>query len=261
MGARAGLDRVQVIEVAAVIADESGADGLTLAALATRLGVRSQSLYAHVDGLDGLRRDLAVRGQEELASRLGSAVMGRAGASALRALAAAYADFAAERPGLYTCALKAPLGDETLEASAEAASEPWRATLWSFGLSTTENRALPPRALGRASRVRHLARRRSHDPCREHRPQLHDDGRRVRRRADRAADCVACDQRVIRVVVTSRPRHRTPAEPRFDQDNAPSGRIQAAGVADSRSGILGDGVHVVDGDGTQRREGPVERRS
>jgi AcrR family transcriptional regulator len=73
-------DRAQVIRAAAVIADESGADGLTLAALAARLGVRSQSLYAHVDGLEGLRHDLAVHGQRQLASRLGSAVMGRAGA-------------------------------------------------------------------------------------------------------------------------------------------------------------------------------------
>lgn len=138
MGARAGLDRAQVIEAAAVIADESGADGLTLAALASRLGVRSQSLYAHVEGLEGLRRDLAVHGQQQLASRLGSAVMGRAGAGALRALAAAYAGFAAERPGLYACALRAPLGDPALEASAEAASAPWRATLRSFGLSAAE---------------------------------------------------------------------------------------------------------------------------
>jgi AcrR family transcriptional regulator len=138
VAARAGLDRDQVIEAAAAIADESGADGLTLAALAARLGVRSQSLYAHVDGLDGLRRDLAVHGQQQLARRLGAAVMGRAGADALRALAAAYAGFAAERPGLYASALRAPLGDEELEASSEAASEPWRATLRSFGLSAVE---------------------------------------------------------------------------------------------------------------------------
>jgi AcrR family transcriptional regulator len=138
MGARAGLDRAQVIEAAAVLADESGADALTLAALAARLGVRSQSLYAHVDGLDGLRRDLAVHGQQELAGRLGAAVMGRAGADALRALAAAYAGFAADRPGLYACALRAPLGDEALEASTEAATAPWRATLRSFGLSAVE---------------------------------------------------------------------------------------------------------------------------
>ena len=100
--------------------------------------MRSQSLYAHVDGLDGLRRDLAVHGQQALARRLGAAVMGRAGADALRALAAAYASFAAERPGLYACSLRAPLGDEALEASTDAASAPWRAMLRSFGLSSVE---------------------------------------------------------------------------------------------------------------------------
>jgi AcrR family transcriptional regulator len=138
MGARAGLDRAQVVDAAAALADESGADGLTLAALAADLGVRSQSLYAHVDGLEGLRRDLAVHGQQELARRLGAAVMGRSGADALRALAAAYAEFASEHPGLYACALRAPLGDPELAASTEAASAPWRATLESFGLSPTE---------------------------------------------------------------------------------------------------------------------------
>lgn len=138
MGARVGLDRDAVIDAAAVLADESGADELTLAALAARLGVRSQSLYAHVDGLDGLRRALAVHAQWELAQRLGAAVMGRAGADALRALAGAYAGFAFERPGLYACALRAPVGDLELEASSDAASAPWRATLQSFGLSGAE---------------------------------------------------------------------------------------------------------------------------
>ena len=38
--------------------------------------------------------------------------MGRSGRDALRALAAAYAGFAAERPGLYACARGAPPGDE-----------------------------------------------------------------------------------------------------------------------------------------------------
>src|SRR5436190_15324005 len=86
MAAGIGLDRQQVIEEAAALADESGADAVTLAALAARLGVRSQSLYAHVDGLEGLRRDLAVLGQRSLAEQLGRAVMGRAGEDGLRAL-------------------------------------------------------------------------------------------------------------------------------------------------------------------------------
>ena len=138
MAAGVGLERQQVIEEAAALADESGSDAVTLAALAARLGVRSQSLYAHVDGLDGLRRDLAVLGQQSLADRLGRAVMGRAGEDALRALCAAYAEFAAERPGLYACSQRAPGEDAALARTSDAATEPWLAVLRSFGLSKTE---------------------------------------------------------------------------------------------------------------------------
>jgi AcrR family transcriptional regulator len=138
MAAGVGLDRQRVIDEAAALADEDGYDTVTLAALAARLGVRSQSLYAHVDGLDGLRRDLAVLGQQSLADRLGRAVMGRAGEDALRALCDAYARFAAERPGLYLCSQRAPGDDPALELTSDAATEPWRAVLGSFGLSKTE---------------------------------------------------------------------------------------------------------------------------
>jgi len=138
VGNGVGLDHAQVIDEAAALADEAGADGVTLAALAARLGVRSQSLYAHVDGLDGLRRDLAVLGQQLLAERLGRAVMGRAGEDALRALCHAYAAFAAERPGLYASSLRAPDDDAELLRTSAAATEPWGAVLASFGLSKTE---------------------------------------------------------------------------------------------------------------------------
>jgi AcrR family transcriptional regulator len=138
VAAGVGLDREQVIDEAAALADDAGADAVTLAALAGRLGVRSQSLYAHVAGLDGLRRDLAVLGQQALADRLGRAVMGRAGEDALRALCDAYAGFAAERPGLYACSQRAPSGDAALARTTEAATEPWRAVLESFGLSKSE---------------------------------------------------------------------------------------------------------------------------
>jgi AcrR family transcriptional regulator len=138
MAAGVGLDRTQVIEEAAALADEAGADAVTLAALAARLGVRSQSLYAHVDGLDGLRRDLALLGQQSLAAELGRVVMGRAGEDALRALCDAYAEFAATRPGLYACSQRAPGDDRALARTSDAATEPWRAVLRGYGLSKTE---------------------------------------------------------------------------------------------------------------------------
>jgi AcrR family transcriptional regulator len=138
VAAGVGLDRERVIHEAAALADESGAEAVTLAALAARLGIRSQSLYAHVDGLDGLRRDLAVLGQGELADRLGRAVMGRSGEDALRSLCDAYAEFAAVRPGLYACSQRAPGDDPSLARTTDAATEPWRAVLRSFGRSKTE---------------------------------------------------------------------------------------------------------------------------
>jgi AcrR family transcriptional regulator len=57
---RAGLTQTRVIEEAERIADEVGLSNLTLAAVATRLGVRQPSLYKHIAGTDGLQRGIAV---------------------------------------------------------------------------------------------------------------------------------------------------------------------------------------------------------
>jgi AcrR family transcriptional regulator len=64
------------------MADESGLDAATLAALAGRLGVKPPALYKHVDGLGELRHRIAALAMSEL----GDALQGRAGADALTAL-------------------------------------------------------------------------------------------------------------------------------------------------------------------------------
>src|SRR5262245_31033548 len=103
---RRGLDRAAVVAAAAALADEVGLEGLTLASLAERLDVRSPSLFNHVPGgLTGLRRELALHGLRELATRLSRAAVGRAGGEAVRAVAAAYRAFGRERPGLYAATL------------------------------------------------------------------------------------------------------------------------------------------------------------
>jgi len=110
--ARAGLDTDAVVAAAAALADAEGLESVTLARLASTLGVRSPSLYAHVDGLDDLRRRLAVRGALELAAALQKAVAGRSRADALSALADAYRAYARAHPGSYAALQRAPaLGD------------------------------------------------------------------------------------------------------------------------------------------------------
>jgi AcrR family transcriptional regulator len=53
---RVGLDSAAVVSAAAELIERRGFEALTLSALASELGVKPPSLYAHVGGLDDLRR-------------------------------------------------------------------------------------------------------------------------------------------------------------------------------------------------------------
>jgi AcrR family transcriptional regulator len=117
---RRGLSREDVVDAAVRVADRGGPDGLTLAAVAAELGIRTPSLYNHVSGLPGLRRELALRGIRELSDRLRDAAVGRSGDDALAAIALAYRAFARERRGLYLALQAAPDPDDTERLAAAA---------------------------------------------------------------------------------------------------------------------------------------------
>ena len=88
---RAGLSRAVVVTEAARVADEVGLERLTLAAVASRLGVRLPSLYKHIAGLEALQVHLAAAAGRELAAELSAATVGRSKTDALLAMAAATA--------------------------------------------------------------------------------------------------------------------------------------------------------------------------
>jgi AcrR family transcriptional regulator len=139
MAAPVGLKRVQVIDAAVAVLEESGrVDAVALRTVAERLGVRTQSLYAHVDGLEGLRRALALRALAELADRLTEAAVGRAGADAVDAVVRAYLRFAGDHPGLYEVGLRAPAGDPELIAAMNAVMRPLNLVFASYGLDETQ---------------------------------------------------------------------------------------------------------------------------
>lgn len=116
--ARARLDRTAVLDAAEQVLADDGAAGLTLARVARRLGVRTPSLYHHVDGLDGLRRALRLRGIAGLRDALAEAALGRSGVEAVRALAHAYRAWAADHPGLYELTLRGQSGADPEDARA-----------------------------------------------------------------------------------------------------------------------------------------------
>jgi AcrR family transcriptional regulator len=132
---RAGLTPRVVVDAAAALADAEGLEAVTLARLAERLGVRPPSLYKHVDGLDSVRRALAVRGLQEANGRLQRATIGKARDEALFALAHAYWQFASEHPGLYAASLRAPAsGEKDVAAAGEAMLGTVLAVLAGYGI-------------------------------------------------------------------------------------------------------------------------------
>jgi AcrR family transcriptional regulator len=113
MSPRIGLDLSTILQTATEIADKDGLDAVTLATLAKKLGIRPPSLYNHIDGLHGLRKQLAVYGLEQLYNTLAQAAIGRSGDDAVHALGNAYVTFARTHPGLYEATLQAPDPQDT----------------------------------------------------------------------------------------------------------------------------------------------------
>lgn len=112
MSPRRGLDLLVIVEAAAAIADELGVEAVTLASLAQKLGVRSPSLYNHVNGLNGLRNQLAIYGLKKLTLIINEALKNNNGDEAMHAVASAYISFARLHPGLYELTLRSPDSDD-----------------------------------------------------------------------------------------------------------------------------------------------------
>ena len=131
-----GLDRALVLHAACDLCDEVGLAGLTIKALAERLGIRPPSVYAHYDGLGDLRRDLALWGYAQLADKLSRAVVGLSGARALVAAGGAYLGFIRQSPGLYAATVTTPAPtDAQLRDAADAGIEVLHRILASMDLS------------------------------------------------------------------------------------------------------------------------------
>lgn len=105
--ARTPLDQRRVVDAASEIADAQGLAAATLSAVAREVGVRTPSLYKHVDSLAALHRLLALRAIDDLTAAVTEAATGRAAADAVRAAADAWRAYAHAHPGLYASVAQA----------------------------------------------------------------------------------------------------------------------------------------------------------
>lgn len=134
---RPGLTPARVVGVAAELVDRQGISALTLAAVAQRLGVKTPSLYSHVDGIEPLRRSVALRAVADLGEACRTAAMGKVGGDALAAIAVAYRDVALAHPGSYALTQIARPGDDEWQAAADRVLEPILAALAGMGVKGT----------------------------------------------------------------------------------------------------------------------------
>lgn len=60
--ARAGIDKKQIVEKAALLANEMGLENVTLKVIADAFGIQTPSLYNHIKSLDDLKKGLMLYG-------------------------------------------------------------------------------------------------------------------------------------------------------------------------------------------------------
>ncbi|MGG6314425.1 TetR/AcrR family transcriptional regulator [Paenibacillus macerans] len=116
MSPRIGLDGTAVLMAAVDVANEEGAEAVSMTSVAKRLGIRPPSLYNHVSGLEQIRTELAIYALKRLHGHIADAVGELTGEPAVRRFAEAYLSFAGESPGLYDAVQIAPgLDDGALQ--------------------------------------------------------------------------------------------------------------------------------------------------
>ncbi|MFI9388915.1 TetR/AcrR family transcriptional regulator [Kutzneria sp. NPDC052558] len=131
---RVGLSPDAVVDAAIAVIDADGPEALSLAAVASRTGVATPSLYKHVSSLDALRGLVQLRVLTELGDALAAAVLGRGGDEAVQALMDSYRDYAVAFPHRYTALPQQPRPEPELAEASNRVIEVIFAVLRGYGL-------------------------------------------------------------------------------------------------------------------------------
>lgn len=133
------ITKEDITQAAIALVEEHGRPALSMRELAERLGVKTPSLYNHIESMEQLLVEVCQYAVEQFCTALDAAAQGRQGDEAVRALAAAYRAFAAQRAGLYRVIMAIPAeNDEMLDKTAAAIPEPFLRLLCGYPLSEEE---------------------------------------------------------------------------------------------------------------------------
>lgn len=99
--ARAGPDKNIIVRKMAQIANEIGAENVTLKMLADNLNIQTPSLYNHIKSFEDLQKELMIYGWDQMADVVLNAVAVVSGYDDLEALCYAFYRYAVLNPGIF----------------------------------------------------------------------------------------------------------------------------------------------------------------
>lgn len=132
----ARITKEDILLTAVELVEEHGMPSLSMRELAERLGVKTPSLYNHIDSMEHLLVEVCQYAVSHFTAALLDAARDKRGDEAVRALAEAYRAFATERAGLYRVIMAIPAeNNETLDKTAAAIIDPFLRVLSDYQLS------------------------------------------------------------------------------------------------------------------------------
>lgn len=120
-----GMTKEIVVEAAKELIEGTGFGAFSVRALAEKLGVKTASLYTHVESMDALFTEIGLSALRDQKAAQLAAIEGKDGDAAVFALAESYRTFVKAHAALYQRIMQMPMGkDETLRAAAAMTAEP-----------------------------------------------------------------------------------------------------------------------------------------
>ncbi len=131
-----GLNKEVLIEASKELIEENGIAAFSMRALAEKLGVKTASLYAHIESMDALFTEVGLSALHDQKAAQLAAIEGKNGDAAVFALAESYRAFAKAHAALYQLIMQMPMGkDETLRAAAAMTAEPSLQVLQGYAIT------------------------------------------------------------------------------------------------------------------------------
>lgn len=131
-----GLDKEQITETAKKLIEECGYDKFSMRQLAENLGIKTASLYAHVESMESLLTKVGILALQEQKDYQLAAIEGKHRDEAVTALSESYRSFAKGHQELYHFIMKMPIGEEeALRQAAAVVTEPAVQVLADYALT------------------------------------------------------------------------------------------------------------------------------